>query len=110
MIGPRDKLEAPRDKLEAALLVAIEQCDAAGVQRSLDDGANLEAVMVYDEKVVGVTHSERMYEEGHTHDKSLHVTFDALHLAAEVGDAAIVTLLLAAGKSPSTALRCHPSL
>ena len=66
--------------------------------------------MVYDEEVVGAVHSRRMEALEETHDKSLHVTFDALHLAAEVGDAAIVTLLLAAGKSPSTTLRCHPSL
>lgn len=100
-----------QQSLQTALLLAIKKQDFAGVQKALDDGANVEAVMFYNEQLTGVYHSEDHRDDaGGGHNKNLQVRFEALHLAAEVGDPGIISLLLAAGKAPATTLRYHPSL
>lgn len=100
-----------QQSLQTGLLLAIQTQDFAGVQKALDGGANVEAVMFYKEQVSGVYHSRGHAEGGMGgHNKSLHVSFDALHLAAEVGDPGIISLLLDVVKAPATNLRCHPSL
>ena len=100
-----------QQSLQTALFLAIKTRDTAGVQRSIANGANVEAAMFYKEQVSEVYHS-RGHDEGGMggHNKSLHVSFDALHLAAEVGDPGIISLLLAAGKTSTTTLRFHLSL
>ena len=100
-----------QQSLQTALLLAIKEQDFAGVQKALDDGANVEAVMFYKEQVSEV-YQTRGHDEGGLggHNKSLHMSFDALLLAAEVGDPGIISLLLAAGKTSTTTLRFHLSL